>query len=122
MLKDQIQEILANWDIQKPYIAEQLKEDTARPVFKIKTDTECYILKGFSHDMPEDTIKSNVQAHLFLGNKQGLAPKLYQARPGEYYINANGYWYYLMEYIEGRQMQVPRAKSAFMNGSGIKVL
>ena len=120
---EQIQSVTANWGINEPFKVKQLKDDTARPVYEIKTDTGHYILKGFSDDVPEATIKSNVQAHLFLGNKQGLAPRIYKTRTvekrtagaetpetekpetGAYYLSACGYWFYLMEYIEGRQMQ-----------------
>ena len=100
-----IQEVLAAWEIGNPCSVKQLKDDTARPVFKIITDTGNYILKGYSNEMPETTMSSNVKAHLFLGNEKGLAPKIYPTPASEYYICAHGYWFYLMEYIEGRQMQ-----------------
>ena len=100
-----LQEILINWEIGTLGAAEQLKEDPFRPVYEIKTDTGHYILKGFSGDMPEKTISSNVQAHLFLGNKQDLAPRLYPAKNGEYYLRSQEYRFYLMEFIEGRQLE-----------------
>lgn len=42
---------------------------------------------------------------LFLGNEKGLAPRIYPARTGEYYVCIQGYRFYLMEYIEGRPME-----------------
>ena len=125
-----IQSVLANWNIKDPCKVELLKDDAARPVYEIKTDAGHYILKGFSNETPESTIVSNVRAHLFLGNEQGLAPVIYPVRNAEprteksgtaeteteapgtadaeiekYYLSAHGYRFYLMEYIEGRQMQ-----------------
>ena len=97
--------VLSKWELENPYIEEQIKQDPDRPVYKIKTDTGCYILKGFSDKTPESTIKSNIQAHIFLGNEKGMAPRVYPIKTGEYYIFDQGYWFYLMEYIEGRQMQ-----------------
>ena len=100
-----LQGILADWELADPYIEKQIKEDPARPVYKIETGTGCYILKGFSYETPETTIKSNVQAHLFLGNKNGIAPRIFPAKTGEYYICTHEYRFYLIEYIDGRQMQ-----------------
>ena len=102
---DQIRNVLSNWELANPYIEEQLKEDIARPVYIINTDTGRYILKGFSGETREKTIMSNVQAHLFLGNEMGCAPRLCSTKTGEHYICDHKYWFYLMEYIEGRQMQ-----------------
>ena len=62
-------------------------------------------MKGFKDQMPESTIKSNVQAHLFLGNEKYLAPRIYPLKTGGYHICDQGYWFYLMEFIEGRQME-----------------
>ena len=60
-----------NWELKNPCIEESLKDEPARPVYKIKTDSGSYILKGFSGEMPETTIAGNVRAHLFLGNEKG---------------------------------------------------
>ena len=94
-----------NWELENPCIEEQLKDEPVRPVFKIKTDSGRYILKGFSCEMPESTIAGNVRAHLFLGNEKGLAPRIIPAKTGKYYVCDNEYWFYLMEFIEGRQIQ-----------------
>ncbi len=94
-----------NWELKNPCIEESLKDEPARPVYKIKTDSGSYILKGFSGEMPETTIAGNVRAHLFLGNEKGLAPRIIPTKTGKYYIRENEYWFYLMEFIEGRQMQ-----------------
>ena len=34
-----------------------------------------------------------------------MAPKLYPTKTGEFYICSQGYWFYLMEFIDGRQME-----------------
>ena len=103
--KRRIQDVLARWDLGDPCVEACLKESEARPVYRIKADSGRYILKGFSCDMPENTIRSNVQAHLFLGNEKGMAPAIISAKSGEDYISEQGYWFYLMEYVEGRQME-----------------
>ena len=103
--KVQIQAVLDRWDLKNPSIEKQLQEKSPRLIFKIKTDSGCFVLKGYPCKTPEDTIKSNVQAHLFLGKEKGLAPRVYPLKTGQYYTCDQGYWFYLMEFIEGRQME-----------------
>lgn len=103
--KIQIRDVLDHWKLSNPRPETQLHENTTRQIFVIQTDSGRYVLKGFPEDIPESTVQSNVQAHLFLGNEKGLAPRIYPARTGEYYVCNQGYRFYLMEYIEGRPME-----------------
>lgn len=103
--KIQIQSILQYWELDNPSVEQLLKEDSGRLIFQIKTDSKRYILKAFSCKTTEDTIKSNVKAHLFLGNEKGMAPIIYPTKTGEYYLCDQDHWFYLMEFIEGRQME-----------------
>ena len=103
--KIQIRDVLDHWKLSNSRPERQLHENTTRQIFVIRTDSGRYVLKGFPEDIPESTVQSNVQAHLFLGNEKGLAPRIYPARTGEYYVCNQGYRFYLMEYIEGRPME-----------------
>lgn len=105
LLDSEIETVLGYWELDNPQIGEQFQEESVRLIFKIKTDSGAYLLKGFPCGVPETTIKSNVQAHLFLGNGHGMAPKLYPTKNREYYISVQGYWFYLMEFIDGRKME-----------------
>lgn len=100
-----IEAVLKNWELTAPEIREQFHQETSRLIFRIKADGRDYLLKGQPHSVPEATVKSNIQAQLFLGNENGLAPRLYSAKTGEYYVSEQGYWFYLMEFIGGRQME-----------------
>ena len=101
----QIQAVLRHWELRNPCTEEMLNGKPPRLVCKIKTDSGRFVLKGFPCETPEATIRSNVQAHLFLGNEKGLAPRLYPLKSGGYYLCDQGYWFYLMEFIEGRQLE-----------------
>ena len=103
--KIQIRDVLDHWELSNPRPETQLHENTTRQIFTIQTDSGRFVLKGFPDDIPESTVQSNVRAHLFLGNEKGLAPRIYPARTGEYYVCNQGYRFYLMEYIEGRPME-----------------
>ena len=103
--KIQIRDVLDHWKLSNPRPETQLHENTTRQIFVIQTDSGRYVLKGFPEDIPESTVQSNIQAHLFLANEKDLAPRNFPARTGEYYICEQGYRFYLMEYIEGRPME-----------------
>lgn len=100
-----IKTVLKNWELDNPEIIEQFNKDSTRMIFRISTRSQDYILKGLPESVSENTVKSNVNAHLFLGNKNGMAPKLYPTKAGELYASNQGYWFYLMEFIDGRQME-----------------
>ncbi|MCR4960450.1 MAG: phosphotransferase [Lachnospiraceae bacterium] len=91
--------------MENPTIGERFNEESERLIFKITADSKDYLLKGLPETVSEATIKSNVRAHLFLGNENGMAPVLYPTKSGEYYIKEQNYWFYLMEFIDGRKME-----------------
>lgn len=103
--KVQIQAVLKHWELRDPCIEKQLHEDSPRLILIVRADSGRFVLKGFPCTMPETTIRGNVQAHLFLGNEKGLAPRIYPMKEGGYYLRDREYWFYLMEFIEGRQME-----------------
>ncbi len=86
-----IQTILSNWKLKNPFTEKCLKEDSLRPVYRIMTDAGRFILKGYSEKTPEETIKGNISAHLFLGNEKGFAPKIFPTTAGDYYVCCQGY-------------------------------
>ncbi len=102
---NQIETILGSWNLNHPQICEQFQEGSDRLIFKIKTDSQDFILKGIPRGVPEAAIESNVRAHLFLGNENGMAPKLYPTKTGAYYVSNQSHWLYLMEFIAGRKME-----------------
>ena len=100
-----IERVLAHWNLDTPKVRDRFNKDSGRLIYKVVTAAGDYLLKGFPDSTPEATVQGNVQAHLFLGNEHGMAPKLYPAVTGEYYVSDSGYWFYLMEFIDGRQME-----------------
>ncbi len=102
---DRIEAVIGHWPLRHPRIEGQPEVHPPRLIVRIQTEAGRYILKGFPEETPEAVIRSNVQAHLFLGNEKGLAPRLLPAKTGAFCLSAQGYWFYLMERIEGRQME-----------------
>ncbi|WP_022762988.1 hypothetical protein [Butyrivibrio sp. AD3002] len=84
--------VQCHWDLDNPEIGERFNEESARLMFKIKTETQDYLLKGLPDSVPESTIKSNTSAHLYLGNENGMAPGIFAAKDGNYYIKDHGNW------------------------------
>ena len=81
-----IETVLNYWELDSPEICEQFNKESPRLIFRIRTGVQDYLLKGLPCSIPETTVKSNVQAHLFLGNENGMAPKLYPTKTGEFYV------------------------------------
>lgn len=107
MEKELLESILDKWEIEHPIIKDMYKKDSEgieRIIFRISTDNQDFIIKGIPNK-EESIIQSNVQAHLFLGNEHSIAPKLFPTKEGTYYIKEQGYYFYLMEYIDGRSME-----------------
>ncbi|MBQ8638878.1 MAG: aminoglycoside phosphotransferase family protein [Lachnospiraceae bacterium] len=103
--RNQIENVLKNWELDSFEIGEQFNEGTEKLIFRVKTHSQDFLLKGQPWGIPEATVKSNVRAHLFLGNENGMTPGLYPTKTGEFYISNQGYWFYLMEFIDGRKME-----------------
>lgn len=107
MKKELVNSVMKNWDIPNLCIKEIYgndSEDFPRIICKVGTDTSAYVLKGIT-GIPESTIISNVQAYLCLGNEHSLAPKLYLTKEGTYYVREQEYFFFLMEFIDGRKME-----------------
>ena len=102
---ESIESVLSYWKLENPRIENRYHEDSERLIYRVTTASGTYLLKGFPGTTPENKIQGNVQAHLFLGNEHSMAPVLYPTKSGEYYVGDSGYWFYLMEYINGRQME-----------------
>lgn len=117
--KNQLYSLLTHWKMDCAEIIERYNEESERLIFSIKTNTQDYILKGFPISVPETTIQSNVMAHLFLGNEKGLAPKLYPAITGDYYIRQYDYSFYLLEFVDGRHME-ETAEDEFLLGQAVR--
>ena len=100
-----IQAVLGHWALSDPQIEGRLHENAPRLIFVVRADSGRFVLKGYPCQTPEATVSGNVRAHLFLGNERGLAPRICPMRAGGYYLRDQGYWFYLMEFVEGRPME-----------------
>lgn len=120
-MRSMIETVLKNWELDAPETGEQFNAGSPRLIFRIRTRSRDYLLKGLPHSIPEETVKSNVQAHLFLGNRNGLAPKLYPTAAGDFYVSEQGYRFYLMEFIDGRMME-ETPEDAYKIGQAAKKL
>ncbi len=100
-----IEIILKHWNFSNSEVVERFREDSPRIICKIKAGNQSYILKGIPEEKQESVIRGNVEAHCFLGNEKGMAPRIFVTRNGGFYVRENGYWFYLLEYIDGQPMK-----------------
>lgn len=119
--KELIRKVLQYWNFQDIDILGQLHETSPRLIFKITADDTLYILKGIPDEKPESTIIGNITVHKYLGNKKGIAPCIFPAKSGEFYIREGGFWFFLMEYIEGEPLE-NTCEAEYMLGQFVRQL
>lgn len=107
-----LHEILTYWGFSDTELIQYFHPDSPRIVAKIRNGNNYYILKGIPDTRDgelrgEQTIRGNVLAHQFLGNQNGIAPRIFPTKCDQqkYYLKKDGYWFYLIEFIQGRPMQ-----------------
>lgn len=102
-MRDSVKYILQNWGITHAEILQQFGADRTRIVWKVQTEIGTVILKGQPADSKEEFITGNVHAHEFLGNLYHMAPQIYYRPDGTAFWKNDDHYYYLMEFIVGRQ-------------------
>lgn len=102
---ERIKKVLAHWNIVDFSITERYREETERILCRIETKGKSYFLRGIPQEKEEKTVRGNVLAHEYLGNQQHIAPAIYPAEDGRCYLNEDGYWFYLTEYISGKNLE-----------------
>jgi len=102
---DIIKIIKENWGYNHAEVIEEFDVCDGRIVCRIRTESADVVLKGISNRIDEKVIRSNAKAHEYLGNENGLAPSLLSLPDDSLYIHKNEYYFYLMTFIDGRQLQ-----------------
>lgn len=96
--------ILRCWGFSACSLSGRFHPKTDRLIFRVQADGRALLLKGIPDTMPEAVITGNTTAHLYLGNRLRLAPMLILLPGGAPYLYAEGFWFYLMEFIDGCPM------------------
>lgn len=96
--------VLTKWGFTDVEITEQFNKNSQRKIFKVQADGHKYLLKGIPLSIPERVILGNTLAHEYLGNQKGIAPRIINLQDGSSFMQSEGVWFYLMEFIDGRPM------------------
>ena len=103
---DKILKALEYWGFSDMEIIQQVNdEESTRWVFHVMADGRHLLIKGLPEEKSEDVIKGNTLAQKYLGNQKGLAPKLIYTPDGAPYIKLEDYWFYVMEWIAGENLE-----------------
>lgn len=102
---EQIKRALVHWNITDFQIAERYHEETERVLCRIETAESTYFLRGLPLKVGEETVRGNVMAHAHLGNQRRMAPAVFPTRAGKSYVAEGGHWFYLTEYIAGKNLE-----------------
>jgi len=104
--QDKILKALDFWGFSDIKIIQQVNdEDSARWAFHVEADGKQLLIKGLPEEKTEIIIKGNTLAQEYLGNQKGLAPKLIYTPDGASYVKLDDYWFYMLEWIEGENLE-----------------
>lgn len=98
-----ISDILSKWGLKKVRLVKDFGVKGRRVVLKLETEIGTVILKGQPADLNEELVLGNISAHEFLGGLHHMAPEIIHRPNGEAFWENKDHFYYLMEFIEGRQ-------------------
>lgn len=93
------------WGFSDMEIIQQFHEESTRLTFHVIADGKHLLIKGLPEEKTEDVIKGNTFALEYLGNRKGLAPKLVHTPDGALYIKLDDYWFYVLEWIDGENLE-----------------
>lgn len=102
---ERIDKVLARYGITDYAVKERYHEDTDRILCRILTGNRDFFLRGLPGEKKEQTVRGNVLAHEYLGNQKHMAPEIIYTCDGCGYIAVDGQWFYMTEYIEGKNLE-----------------
>lgn len=102
---ERIEKVLAHYGITDFTVKERYHEEGPRIMCRIETGNHNFFLKGLPGEKMEQTVRGNVLAHEYLGNQKHMAPEIIYTSDGHSYIAAEDHWFYMMEYIDGKNLE-----------------
>lgn len=100
-----IQKIMQFWHLNQVKIIKKFDVSGERQAVAVGTEAGDFFLKGIPISVEEAIIQGNVKAQTFLAKHHDLAPELIPLPNNALYIIFEGYYYYLMTFIEGRPLE-----------------
>ncbi len=104
-LEGLLETVMSDYGFFRIRLLERFHKESSRLVCKIAADDKILLVRGLPDSVSEKTIEGNTAAHEYLGNGRRLAPGLMYTRHGAGYVHKQGYWFYVLEYIEGRNLE-----------------
>ncbi len=100
-----INDVMKDYGFQNIQLIKQIHKDTERLIYVLKSNERKVLLRGLPNYISEDVIQGNTRAQEYLGNQKGIAPMLIKSSDGRGYIQYGGYWFYLLDYLEGCNLE-----------------
>lgn len=118
---DNLDKIACFWGLNNVKFKKSFEAKGGRSVDLISSEQGNFILKGFNNDIGEEQINKYTLALQYLSNKNiKLSPKIIENQNKQLYSKFCHRYYYLMEYVEGRQLkEVPEEEYALGKAAAI---
>lgn len=99
------EEILQDYGFSDIKLLKRFHPDRERLICKMSADGRLLLLRGLLETTPVAVIEGNTSAHEYLGNQKRLAPRIIYMPDGAGYTKKKGYWFYVLEYVEGEHLE-----------------
>lgn len=100
-----LQTVMQSYGYTDIKLLEQFHKGSSRLVCKIEADGQILLARGLPETVSGETIEGNIAAHEYLGNNRQLAPRILHMPNGASCLKASGFWFYVLEYIEGQNLE-----------------
>lgn len=104
-LEHLLETVIRGYGFSHGKLLERFHRESSRLVCKIATDDKILLVRGLPAAVPRENIERNIAAHEYLGNQKRIAPRILYMPDGAGYVQKQGYWFYVLEYAEGENIE-----------------
>ncbi len=100
-----LESVIRGYGFSQGKLLERFHRESARLVCKVAADDKILLVRGLPATASRETVEGNVAAHEYLGNQRQMAPRILHMPDGAGYVQKQGYWFYVLEYVEGENVE-----------------
>lgn len=104
-LEHLLETVIRGYGFSHGKLLERFHRESARLVCKVAADDTILLVRGLPAAASRETVEGNIAAHEYLGNQRQMAPRILHMPDGAGYVQKQGYWFYVLEYVEGENLE-----------------
>ena len=100
-----LETVIRGYGFSRGRLLERFHRESARLVCKVAADDKILLVRGLPAAASREAVEGNIAAHEYLGNQRRIAPRILHMPDGTGYVQKQGYWFYVLEYVEGENLE-----------------